>query len=115
VETTAEQIRYITDAQGERVGVLLDIAFYHRLIDQAAPDPEFLVGLSQSELEALAESKLAPTAQQRLEELLEHNLEGKLTSEESEELDHLLEQIDQLTILKTRARYTLQQLAVIVA
>jgi hypothetical protein len=54
-------------------------------------DLELLVGLSYDELEALADSVLAPSAQHRL--------------------DDLLERVDQLTILKTRARYTLRQQA----
>ena len=70
-------------------------------------DPELLVGLSDGELEALAESLLAPSAQARLDELLSGNAEGRLSATERAELDRLLERIDQLTILKTRARYTL--------
>jgi len=70
-------------------------------------DPELLVGLSDGELEALAESLLAPSAQTRLDELLARNAESPLSSYEQAELDRLLERVDQLTVLKTRARYTL--------
>jgi hypothetical protein len=37
------------------------------------------------------------------------NSENQLSNEESETLDKLLAQVDQLNILKTRARYTLNQ------
>jgi hypothetical protein len=72
-------------------------------------DPEVLVGLSEGELEALAESTLAPAAQARLDKLLAKNAQKQLSGSEESELRHLLERIDQLTLLKTRARYTLQR------
>ena len=71
-------------------------------------DPEMLVGLSAAELEALSDSLLAPSAQARLDELLARNAQQQLAAPEVDELDRLLERVDQLTILKTRARYTLQ-------
>jgi PleD family two-component response regulator len=74
-------------------------------------NPELLVGLSDDELEALADSLLAPSAQARLDELLSRNTENRLTTEELSELDHLVARVDQLTILKTRAKYTLRQQA----
>ncbi len=74
-------------------------------------DTELLVGLSDEELEALADSMLAPSAQSRLDELLERNAESQLVCDEQAELDRLLARVDQLTILKTRARYTLRQQA----
>jgi hypothetical protein len=72
-------------------------------------DPELLVSLSDAELEALAESSLAPSAQERLNELLGRHGESQLGPQEQAELDRLLEQVDQLTLVKTRARYTLHQ------
>lgn len=72
---------------------------------------ELLVGLSDAELEALADGKLAPSAQARLDELLQANSSGRLTPQEQAELDLLLARVDQLTILKTRACYTLNQQA----
>lgn len=45
-----------------------------------AEDSELLVGLSDDELEALAESKLAPANQARLDTLLAENAEGKTLS-----------------------------------
>jgi hypothetical protein len=72
-------------------------------------DPEMLVGLS-GELEALSDSLLAPSAQARLDELLTRNAQRQLGESDAAELDRLLERVDQLTVLKTRARYTLQHL-----
>lgn len=72
---------------------------------------ELLTSLDIDELAALADSKLALSAQDRLNELLAKNNEGNLTGDEAKELDFLLARGDQLTILKTRARYTLQQQA----
>ena len=74
-------------------------------------DSEILVGLSQEELEALADSMLVPSAQSRLDDLLEQNAEGELDANEKLELDRLLARVDQLTILKTRAKFTLHQRA----
>lgn len=71
-------------------------------------DPEFLVGLNVEELEALADSQLALSAQSHLDDLLARNAANQLTPAEQKELDRLLRQVDQLTVLKTRARYTLQ-------
>jgi hypothetical protein len=68
---------------------------------------EVLVGLSDEELDALADSMLSPSAQGRLDELLQRNAEGRLPAAEQRVLDQLLARVDQLTILKTRARYTL--------
>jgi hypothetical protein len=99
--------RYITNEQGERVGVLLDLEEYHQLTRSSPPDPELLVGLSEAELQALAQSSLAPAEQSRLDNLLARNADAQLSEMEQAELDRLLHHVDQLTILKTRARYTL--------
>ena len=106
-----EHLRYVTNEQGERVGVLLDLEEYRRLTNSPTLAGELLVGLSQPELEALAESMLAPTTQSHLDQLLARNAEAQLSPEQSAELDRLLAQVDQLNILKTRARYTLHQQA----
>jgi len=71
--------------------------------------PELLRSLSIAELEALAESKLAPAAQQRLDELLTRNRDSSLLADEIVELDRLVAHVDQLTIIKARARHTLAQ------
>jgi hypothetical protein len=54
---------------------------------------------------------LAPSAQARLDKLLELNAENHLAAAEQAELERLVARVDQLTILKTRARYTLRQQA----
>ena len=70
---------------------------------------ELLTGLSVDELEALADSLLAPATQVHLDDLLARRKEGPLSADEDAALDLLLRKSDQLTILKTRARYTLNQ------
>jgi queuine/archaeosine tRNA-ribosyltransferase len=71
---------------------------------------EILAGLSVAELEALADELLAPARQARLDELLSKNGQCSLDDPERHELDRLLDSADQLTLLKNRARYTLNQL-----
>ena len=71
-------------------------------------DEECLVGLSVNELQALATCKLAVIDQNRLDDLVARNAESLLCTDEVAELDDLLAKADQLTILKTRARYTLK-------
>jgi hypothetical protein len=70
---------------------------------------ELLTDLSVEELEALADSLLAPAAQSRMDDMLSRRKEGPLAGDEEIELERLLRRSDQLTILKTRARYTLSQ------
>ncbi len=106
----SEQTRYVINEQGQRIGVLLDLETYDLLTKTASIDKEYLVGLNQDELQALANSILAPATQSRLNELLAQNTENQLDDRELVELDRLLAQIDHLTLLKTRARYTLQSL-----
>ena len=98
---------YLTNEQGDRIGVLLDLEEYQQLASLATSDPEVLVGLSEAELQALAQSSLAPAEQVRLNDLLSRHADTQLTDEEQVELDRLLDHVDQLTILKTRSRYTL--------
>ncbi len=69
---------------------------------------DLLTSLDVDELEALADVKLGSSSQARLDELLAVNSQGEITGEEAKELDQLLAKLDQLTILKTRARYTLK-------
>ncbi len=104
----SEPIRYITNEQGEQLSVVLDIEEYRRLIQYSPSDPELLLGLSAAELQALADSKLAPEDQARLTDLLSRNQTAELSTSETDELDSLIEHVSQLNILKTRARYTLQ-------
>lgn len=44
-----------------------------------------------------------------LDELLDRNSNGKLSEDESSEIDSIIEQIDELNLLKARAKYTLRQ------
>jgi hypothetical protein len=104
----SESVQYITNNQGDRVGVLLNLETYQQLT-HLSTDTELLIGLSLDELQALGETSLSPKSQIQLDELLMKNSENQLSNEESETLDKLLAQVDQLNILKTRARYTLNQ------
>jgi hypothetical protein len=76
-----------------------------------ATDAEILTGVSADELEALAAGVLVPAAQSRLNELLAEAKQQPLNPNDSAELDDLLNQVDQLNLLKARARYTLDQLS----
>ncbi|MBD2728480.1 hypothetical protein H6G96_19700 [Nostoc sp. FACHB-892] len=102
----SDSVQYVTNAQGEKVGVLLDLETYQQLTNLSV-DSELLIGLNLDELQALAESYLSPKAQIQLQELLVKNSKNDLSDDETETLDRLLAQVDQLNILKTRARYTL--------
>ncbi|MGH1393151.1 MAG: hypothetical protein ACRAVC_03835 [Trichormus sp.] len=104
----SNSIRYVTNQDGEKVGVLLDLATYEQLTNSSLEDDEILNGLSLDELQALADSILSPRVQIELHDLLERNAENLLAAEDKANLDYLLAQIDQLNILKTRARYTLK-------
>jgi hypothetical protein len=103
------QVQYLTNEQGQRTAVLLDMSHYHQLVGEKPADPDLLWDMSQAELEALANSRLAPDEQTRLDALLQEQKQHPLTEPQLAELDRLLAQADQLTILKTRARYTLAQ------
>lgn len=105
----SESVQYVTNQQGE-LGVLLNLETYHQLTNTSTPAPEILTGLSQDELQALAESLFSPKAQVQLDDLLGRNAEHQLSADEIATLDRLLEQVDLLNILKTRARYTLKKL-----
>lgn len=103
-----KQVQYVTNERGDRVGVLLNLETYEQLV--IAQDDKILVSLSQGELEALAEIKLGISEQSQLDELLAKNAEGLLDESEMMRLDNLIEKIDQLNLLKARARYTLHKL-----
>jgi hypothetical protein len=100
-------LQYVTNHGGERVGVLLDLETYQQLTNPLIEDDEILTGLSLDELQALSESILSPKTQIELNDLLTRNGDNLLSEQEKARLDHLLAQVDQLNILKTRARYTL--------
>ena len=105
-----ESLHYVTNQQGERVGVMLDLETYNRLTNDLGSNPELLTNLSLDELQALAESMLAPKEQGELERLLVKNKETQLSPDENDLLDKMLAQVDRLNIIKTRARYTLNHL-----
>ncbi len=61
-------------------------------------------------LTALVDMALASKSQSRLDELLAKNVEGKLSAEETKELDILLTQVDELNLVKARAAAKLHQI-----
>lgn len=77
---------------------------------KAFPDEELLTDLNLEELQALATNQLDSSEQAQLSELLTQNANDQLSPDATAILDRLLAQVDDLNILKTRARYTLQQL-----
>ena len=103
----SEPLQYVTNQDGERIGVLLDLQTYQQLT-YSSVDYEILTGISLEELQALSESMLSPKAQVELNDLLARNTDNMLSVEEKANLDRLLAQVDQLNVLKTRARYTLK-------
>ncbi len=66
--------------------------------------------VSPEGLTALADMALAPKSQSHLNELLAKNVDGKLSTEETRELDLLLTQVDELNLVKARAAATLHQI-----
>ncbi|MFH7244194.1 MAG: hypothetical protein ACHWZW_15255 [Spirulina sp.] len=59
---------------------------------------------------ALAETALSLSTQNQLHDLLNCNAEGELPADDVATLDQLLARVDDLNILKARARYTLDYL-----
>lgn len=105
---TATPIQYITDAEGERVAVVLPLEEFRSLQASRIVDPELLQGMSDEELHALAESMLSVHRQEHLTQLLEKNQSEDLSAEEEAELDKLLNLVDSMNLLKARAVYTLK-------
>jgi hypothetical protein len=73
-------------------------------------DPALLTGLSKDELQALADVELAPEEQEQLSGLLAKQNESELSNFVLAQLDKLISQVDQLTLVKAKAMYTLHQL-----
>jgi len=71
-------------------------------------EAKLLPNVSTAGLKALAGAMLAPKGQSRLDELLQRNSEGQLSEDETNELDAILNQIDELNLIKARAEYTLR-------
>jgi hypothetical protein len=95
-------------SRGDQMQVLMFLA---QELGMETNDPRCLFGLSLKELRALSESKLTVAAQEQMSDLLGRNSDGLLTEEEKAELSELVEQAEQLSLLKTRAQYTLHKLA----
>ena len=72
------------------------------------PPLDPLPGLSVAELHTLADAVLSPGHQSDLRSLLDANRSGMLTPDQQVRLDELLAQVDEVAMLKARARYTLQ-------
>jgi hypothetical protein len=104
-------IEYLTRPDGQRTGVVLRWEDYQTLRAYIPTDPDMLLNMSEPELQALAEGMLSWPHQQRLSELLERNRSGIVNPTEEAELDHLLEHVDHMNLLKARAQYTLKKLA----
>jgi hypothetical protein len=100
--------QFITNERGERTGVVLDIATYEDLT--RTNDPKLLIGLSKTELQALANVHLASEDQTQLSSLLGKQNEGTLSQQEEMVLDNLIAQVDQLMLVKAKAMYTLHQI-----
>jgi hypothetical protein len=81
-----DSIRYVTDNAGRPVGVLLDLEAYHQLANPLLSDRKCLVGLSREELLVLANCKISPAEQARLDALLAKNTEAQLSSTETDEV-----------------------------
>ncbi len=71
-------------------------------------ETNILPNVSAAGLKALANAMLAPKAQSQLDDLLARNSERILSEQESKVLDSLIEQIDELNLLKARADFTLR-------
>jgi hypothetical protein len=106
--TMSHEIQYIVDDTGQRRAVVLTWEDYEALRAAVSPESDLLIGLSESELHALAEGMLSPKHQERLDELLQLNREGQISDREQKELDRFLAQIDPMDTLKARAAYALQ-------
>jgi hypothetical protein len=103
-------IEYIVTEAGQRTAVVMRWEDYRALQAMLPTDPDALAGLSEPELRALAGGMLSPAHQDHLEDLLRRNQEADLSGDEQLELDRLLDQVDQMNMLKARALYTLERL-----
>lgn len=110
----------IVQRSGIPVVAILPMDEYERLMvqegksqsDQAHSALTPLTGLSKTELLALAQAVVAPDRQQKLNDALATNRETDLSDEARTSLDVLLDQllneVDQIALLKARALYTLK-------
>jgi hypothetical protein len=105
-----QEPRFLTNDRGKPVEVVLDLNTYRNLVESQPRDPKLLRDLSQEQLEALAEGHLTTEREATLHDLIEKKKVAALAPEESALLSSLLEQVDQLALLKARAVYTLHHL-----
>ena len=70
---------------------------------------DVLSGLTDKELHALADAMMPADKQRRLTRLLRKNSLGKIREQEIEELDALLVECQQISLLKVKALLTLQK------
>jgi hypothetical protein len=101
-----QEPRFLTNDKGQ-VEVVLDVATYERLLRSQSSDPKLLRDLTREQLEALAKGTLTTSEESKLHQLVEKKKKEGLTPEETVRLDELLEQVDQLALVKARAMYTL--------
>jgi hypothetical protein len=94
----SETVRYITDNTGKQVGgVLLDLEAYRQLTNPLLSDRLCLVGLSPADLLVLANCKISPAEQSRLDGLLAKQAEeGELI--DAIEVDRILAEADSLMV-----------------
>jgi hypothetical protein len=105
-----QEPRFLTNEQGQAVEVVLDVSTYERLLRSQSQDPKLLRDLSREQLEALAKGTLTTTDESKLHDLVEKKKAGVLTYAEVGQLQALLEQVDQLALVKARALYTLHKM-----
>jgi len=70
---------------------------------------DVLLGLTNEELHALADAMMPADKQQRLTRLLRKNSSGTIKRKEIDDLDALLVECQQISLLKAKALLTLQQ------
>ncbi len=71
-------------------------------------DPDLPTELTEIELSALSKCALSSEHQARLSLLLARNREQVVITQESQELDRFLQEVDALSVLKARALLNLQ-------
>jgi hypothetical protein len=102
--------RFLTNNQGQTTEVVLDVSTYERLLSSQSSDPKVLRDFSREQLEALAKSTLTTTEENTLHGLVEKKKTEGLTQDEEAQLGKLLEQVDQLALVKAKALYTLHNM-----
>lgn len=99
------------DAQWALAEALLHHLRTNLPVQQPLPEDQRLepiIGLTYTELRALADAVVAADRQERLQQLLTDNRTRSLTPEEDTTLNDLLDEADQVALLKARALYTIQ-------